>query len=558
MTVSNHVVSLDDDSPDAQGEYDSTPPSISLPASEEPYNWLEYESAPPARWHARLVPALCALALAGWTGLFIAANLAATGTPQQWLGWITAWSGPVAVLGIVWLLVRQPGSQPGQSEHFSDNARQLQQEATLLETRLTAVNAELSIAREFLAAQSRDLETLGRLAAERLSQNAQSLAALIQDNTAQITAISAVSTAALDNMEQLRGQLPVLTNSAKDVANTIGTTGRMAGDQITELTRGMERLESLSATGEARIAALRDTLAEAGAHGQDLTAHVDSANGSLQASISQIGTFHTAVEAQANAHATLLADMRESLAALDEESTALAAKTNHELTGALARLHAAALSAGSAIREQGGQAVTDIAARLGEESITAIERTIRNEAAALTGQLEQAAAHATGVAREASGQLREEIGKVDELATALEARVAHARAGAEEQVDNGFARRAALITEALNSSAIDIAKVLDSEVTDTAWAAYLKGDRGIFTRAAVRLLNRDESKSVARLYHNDDVFRDRVSHYIHDFEGLLRQILSTRDGESLGVTLLSSDMGKLYVALAQAIERLRS
>jgi hypothetical protein len=35
-------------------------------------------------------------------------------------------------------------------------------------------------------------------------------------------------------------------------------------------------------------------------------------------------------------------------------------------------------------------------------------------------------------------------------------------------------------------------------------------------------------------------------------------VLSTRDGNALGVTLLSSDMGKLYVALAQGIERLRN
>ena len=48
-----------------------------------------------------------------------------------------------------------------------------------------------------------------------------------------------------------------------------------------------------------------------------------------------------------------------------------------------------------------------------------------------------------------------------------------------------------------------------------------------------------------------------MSRYIHDFEAMLRQVLSTRDGNALGVTLLSSDMGKLYVALAQAIERLR-
>ena len=45
--------------------------------------------------------------------------------------------------------------------------------------------------------------------------------------------------------------------------------------------------------------------------------------------------------------------------------------------------------------------------------------------------------------------------------------------------------------------------------------------------------------------------------YIHDFEAMLRSVLSTRDGHALGVTLLSSDPGKLYVALAQSIDRLR-
>ncbi len=549
--------------PSLHGEANAAAPPILRPGTPEPMEWLEYDTPPPAPRRRLLPPALCALAFAGWTGLFVFTNISATnpGTvaPQQWLGWIEAWSGPVAVLGIVWLLMRHAGkADQNQADNFSDSARTLHQEAALLEARLTSVNAELSIAREFLAAQSRDLESLGRLATERLTQNAQGLATLIHDNSDQVTAIASVSYAALENMERLRGQLPVLTNSAKDVTNTIATAGRMAAEQVSDLTRGMERLENLGAAGEARIAALRDTLAEAGARGEDLSHHVGAANDSLQVSIGQISSFYTAMEARAISHSTLLETMRQSLAALDVESAELVAKTNHDLTGALARLHAAALSAGSAIREQGGQAVADIAAHLGEESITAIERAIRNEAAALTGQLEQAAAHATGVAREAGSQLREQIARVDELVAALEQRVVDARAQAEEQVDNGFARRAALISESLNSSAIDIAKALDSEVADTAWAAYLKGDRGIFTRTAVKLLSGGESKAVAQLYRNDDVFRDRVSHYIHDFEGLLRQILSTRDGEALGVTLLSSDMGKLYVALAQAIERLRS
>ena len=154
-------------------------------------------------------------------------------------------------------------------------------------------------------------------------------------------------------------------------------------------------------------------------------------------------------------------------------------------------------------------------------------------------------------------QLRDQLAKVNELAGNLERRVNQARARAEEQVDNDFARRAALITEALNSNAIDIAKAFSADVSNTAWEGYLRGDRGIFTRRAFALIDAAEARTILQIFERDDEFREQVSRYIHDFEAMLRQVLSTRDGNALGVTLLSSDMGKLYVALAQAIERLR-
>ena len=98
---------------------------------------------------------------------------------------------------------------------------------------------------------------------------------------------------------------------------------------------------------------------------------------------------------------------------------------------------------------------------------------------------------------------------------------------------------------------------MSNEVTDTAWNAYLKGDRGVFTRRAVRLLDSSEAKIIVRHYDEDSDFREHVNRYVHDFEAIMRLLLSTRDGNAIGVTLLSSDIGKLYVALAQAIERLR-
>ena len=123
---------------------------------------------------------------------------------------------------------------------------------------------------------------------------------------------------------------------------------------------------------------------------------------------------------------------------------------------------------------------------------------------------------------------------------------------------DGFARRVSLLIESLNSAAIDLASIYATEIPDSSWAAYLKGDRRAFSRRAVKLLDAGDIRAIAEAYESDDVTRERINRYIHDFEAMLRAVLAQRDSAPIGVTLLSSDMGKLYVALAQAIERLRT
>jgi hypothetical protein len=150
------------------------------------------------------------------------------------------------------------------------------------------------------------------------------------------------------------------------------------------------------------------------------------------------------------------------------------------------------------------------------------------------------------------------LAQIDSMTSNLEGRLTEARSGFGGIDEDSFARQMALLTESLNSTAIDVAKILSNEVTDTSWAAYLKGDRGVFTRRAVRLLDAGEAKAIVAHYDEDPEFREHVNRYIHDFEAMMRALLSTRDGNAIGVTLLSSDVGKLYVALAQAIERLRN
>ncbi len=819
-----------------------------------------------------LLPAAAAISVVLWTGLFAWAmqrEVATAADPRQWIALIGDWAVPVLLIGVASLLAFRTSRR--EALRFGDAARLLREEAVQLETRLSTVNRELSLAREFMASQTRDLESLGRLATERLSKEADRLHSLIGENHNRVEAIGTVSTAALENMERLRGQLPVIASSAKDVTNNIANAGRTAHAQLVDMVTGFERLnefgsaserqvrslrgmvehtiaefarqaeqldeiatqrfaalaergaefrtqleghevealaairtrasamaeeldearrlldsheaESLTslrartaslrdeggaiaralrdaearateawstavtrlsdqtrgaladmdavdaqakqaarervdamsaeiarfeaelaqwlaraeaeaaarqaaaerasadalarlragmasidaemtarlaaheeqsarvighadlvavrlgdvserlteiaahggeaearvaasvqtladklaasraalagtdhevgaltdsavrllelirasaqhsredlpqalvageaklATMETRMAALREAVSDANGQGESLLGHVSATERQLGAVFAEIDRFGVTLGERNASHLASLLELRASIETIAEQSSELSARTRGELAEAIDTLKTSVDEAVATMSDSGAHAVTALARQLGEESKASVERAMRNSVAETAGQLEQAAAHAAGVSREATIQLRDQLAKVNELAGNLERRVAQARERAEDQVDNDFTRRVALITDSLNSHAIDIARAMSTDISDTAWSSYLRGDRGIFTRRAVALLESGEAKAISQIYERDREFHEHVSRYIHDFEAMLRQVLSARDGHALGVTLLSSDMGKLYVALAQAIERLRS
>ena len=287
-------------------------------------------------------------------------------------------------------------------------------------------------------------------------------------------------------------------------------------------------------------------------------ASIEALRDTLSAVQAQIEAGQASISERNETHYAELGALRAALEEVERIGDRAGARTRGELSGAIEQLATAVRSVLASLADEGSTRVRALADRLGEESASAIDRVMRPRAAEAAGALEQAVAHASGAGREAAVQMREQLASVEEAVGHLESRVEQARERAQEQVDNDFSRRAALITDSLKSNAIDIASALSSDVADTAWSAYLRGDRGIFTRRAVSLLEASDVRAIQQLFERDDSFREHVSRYIHDFEALLRQVLSTRDGNALGVTLLSSDMGKLYVALAQGIERLRS
>jgi len=821
------------------------------PAVEEMAQPLELEEevfeeagATPSRF-GWIAPAFAVIAVAAWSALYVWAMRgelanASAAAPNEWVRWIIDWSVPVLLVGVIWLIAMRNSAR--EANRFAATAALLSQESAELESRLTVVNRELSLAREFLGSQSRELESLGRIAAERISTHANELQDLIQSNGAQVDAIGTASDTALANMTRLRDDLPVVANSARDVNNQVGNTGRTAREQLDKLIAGFERLnefgsasenqvsglskrigetigvfeaqlqriettlatrfeklqaeaekyrgeisgtealalngmneritllqtearavgikmrnaeaeamtqirdtaakweqeivemiarlsgldqqaalasqqriqalndeagrfddrlqqrdvrfmeemarrqsefdtretqatevlsqrlgqldeamaerreaqltetEKLIAQGEkmgqqlaqlrelisdiqqqgettrtglsegmdnlaAQLDAKRESLIETeaslsslteasirmleiiqsgarhsredlpqaikaasdelagveqrtgglsnamfamGKKGEDLSAYLIKTNEEVAEADQSIAALQSRMAEQAEEALAKLNGLRSGLEALSEESEAFAGETQEKLTAAIAELEQGTRSALAAMDEGAQEKVSALARKLSSDAVATLERALRNDSAETIGKLEQAAARASGTGREATIQLRDQLARVNELTGNLEQRVARARELAEEQIDNDFARRMALITDSLNSASIDISGAISSEVTDTAWDAYLKGDRGIFTRRAVRLLDNSEAREIAELYRRDEAFHANVSRYIHDFEAMLRAMLSTRDGNALSVTVLGSDMGKLYVALAQSIERLRN
>lgn len=793
----------------------------------------------------RLAPTLAFILLAAWTSFYVWAVLSdpiapLSAQPSQWAGWVVDWSIPVLLLGVGWLLIMR--NSRAESRRFAASAALLSNESAELENRLAVVNRELSLAREFLAAQSLELESLGRIASERLSERASELQNLIQDNGVQVDAIGTASETALANMTRLRDDLPVVANSARDMSNQIGNAGRTAKEQLSELETGFARIDEAGSASETRVSGIgeqvdsalsnlqsqlssieslvsgryealskqaeeyRSTISESeseilsamkdrvtvlqsetravaqsigeaeksseaklraaierlqgemvamigkvdeldgkavesakarikalhaeagqfddklaqrdakfieemekrqsefetreaqasetlsqrltqlddllaerreahkdeterlvaegsalndevqrfnelvgqvGANSEatrtslsnsidrldeqlsskqallaeteaqlakltedgirlleiiqsgaqhsredlpqaiavaaadlgtveerasalcgvmfttsqkstELTDNLTKAQDEIKEADAAIGAIHSHFNEQSEEALAKVQGLRARLNELSSQSEEFATDAQDSLREALAKLETATKEAFETLETGAREKIDALANSISGDAIEALETALRTQSAEAIGALEQSASHASGVGREATVQLRDQLARVNELTANLEQRIARARELSEEQVNNDFSRRMALITDSLNSNAIDISAALASEVSDTAWDDYLKGDRGIFTRRAVSLIDSREAREISELYQSDEAFKANVSRFIHDFEAMLRSMLSTREGNALSVTMLGSDMGKLYVLLAQAIERFRN
>ena len=322
------------------------------------------------------------------------------------------------------------------------------------------------------------------------------------------------------------------------------------GNAIGEAQGGADRLAEAAANAKPDISWLRDATVEAGEKLSATGAEIAEQRERFAALLCSVD--NGVEDAQSK-----LAQLASTLAQVEREATSLSSETGPALVASLVQVKEAAAHAAERAREAIQAVIPESAGKLSEEAAKALERVIRESIEDRLRDVESVAARAVDSARSASDRLTQQMISIGQTASALEAHIEQTSKEQQEKGSEAFAKRVALLIDSMHSAAIDVGKIMADEIDDKAWNSYLKGNRGVFTSRAVRLIGGSETRAIRAHYESDTEFQQSVNRYIADFEAMLRRVLAERDGGMIAVTFMSSDMGKLYAALSQGIDRLR-
>jgi hypothetical protein len=171
-------------------------------------------------------------------------------------------------------------------------------------------------------------------------------------------------------------------------------------------------------------------------------------------------------------------------------------------------------------------------------------------------ELAGAAARASGSMTETDEAFRQRADRLLDMAESLGHRLSAMEQLERQATGAAFSRTANNILESLGSLAIDVDRLLEAEIPQKVWQQYKAGDSQAFARHLARQGSAEWDALIAERFQTSGEFRDYVSRYLNQFEGLLQQAMKNERTDALAASLLSSDMGKLYVVLAKAINRL--
>ncbi len=331
-------------------------------------------------------------------------------------------------------------------------------------------------------------------------------------------AVGSVRESALALTDLLSGTLPQQTVAATAAAETLGA----------EVRRLLEAVEQ----AHGRIVAMADPVRESRAV--------------LDEATSRFAAQREAVQIAGEALVVELEQARQLVAEVERttEASSLAAATR--LVDALTRVREVANQATGTMREMLEGIVAEAREALGAAARDSLKAGFVEPVAEQAALAESRARAAAERSAQALARLAEALRLVD---SRTESRLRElADLGGRELV-----AAAQLLTDRMAAEAVTISSALGREMDADDWAKWRAGERGLFKRRALALLEKQEAKALKALLGRDPGFAEAARRFTAGFEALIAR-LEAGQGSGLAAIIRSSEAGRLAAALVEVLE----
>lgn len=315
---------------------------------------------------------------------------------------------------------------------------------------------------------------------------------------------------------------------------TVDILGQTLPEKTVEASRASETLQTelhaLTAaidTAHDRAVALSQPLAEG-------RAAIDAASDHFTAQRDAIATGGEALVVELNQARNLMAEVEE-----QTRDTSLAAATR--LVDAMTRVREVATQATGTMRDMLDGLIAESRDSLSRAADDAMRASFAIPVADKAREAEAAAA----AAAERTAQSMAVLAQTLKL---LEDRTNARLATLEEDRQQEIWAAAALLRERLNSAGLTLAAALDKPMSDDDWAIWRKGERGMFNRRTLSLLDRRDRRDLHAALAANPELKAAAQRYAAEFAALADRL------PTLANMLQSSEPGRIAAALGEALE----
>jgi len=376
------------------------------------------------------------------------------------------------------------------------------------------------------------------------------LGAAAQASHGTLDGIAAQMASVSDQLQGLNRPLGETHATMLTIEDTAGRLREVSGQVIDAMGRTLP-------THVEGIAALSAGIAELHGEAARLQEPVAQGQATIDAAVASFTEQRASMEATAAKLNEQLGVAHSLVSAVQAQAEGSALQASAQLIEVLGRVREIAGTTAGEMRAALSAVITEAEAALEHAGTTHAEATFGTPIRGQLAAIEEASNRAADAAQGAADRVAQRLVGLTKTVAAVEARIDEVQTHFEVQARDDLMGRSTRLLDSLNAGSIDIAKLLAIDVGDQSWSAYLAGDRSVFTRRVVKLADAATARAVKRHYTHDQAFRELAIQYIDEFERLVKHVDADKDGRALAITLLSSDVGKLYVVLAQAIDRLR-